>query len=216
MGDAKVYLSVPYAKKDAAKGCGARWDPEVRRWFVPAGADLFAVAEWLPEEPLPTEGSLRLAVLLLPRQCYACQGSITCVIGLRLPPQYGWIGTASIDIVAYLAIDDCGLALEPRIGRELRARLRIGPMEYRRTRLRPEGYAANTCWHCGATQGSFPLGEDLDTFLAGDRSRVKELWRDGVEVEVDATFLRGFADDDGPPDPERGQDWQAPPPGGGA
>lgn len=30
----RTYLNVPYARKDAAKNLGARWDQGARRWFI--------------------------------------------------------------------------------------------------------------------------------------------------------------------------------------
>jgi ribonuclease HI len=30
----KIYLNVPFAKKDEAKGLGARWDPTAKKWYV--------------------------------------------------------------------------------------------------------------------------------------------------------------------------------------
>ena len=30
----KIYLSVPYAKKDKAKEQGAKWDPSIKKWWI--------------------------------------------------------------------------------------------------------------------------------------------------------------------------------------
>lgn len=42
-----VDLQVPYAKKDAAKALGARWDSDRKTWYAPDGARLDAFAEWM-------------------------------------------------------------------------------------------------------------------------------------------------------------------------
>ncbi len=39
MSNGKVYLDCPYPDKDACKALGGRWDPEYRKWYVPAGID---------------------------------------------------------------------------------------------------------------------------------------------------------------------------------
>ena len=39
-------LNVPFAEKDAAKELGARWDPELKKWFVPRGVDSSPFAKW--------------------------------------------------------------------------------------------------------------------------------------------------------------------------
>lgn len=43
-----TYLDVPYEEKDEAKALGAKWDPDLKRWFVPKGLDIADFAEWLP------------------------------------------------------------------------------------------------------------------------------------------------------------------------
>jgi Domain of unknown function (DUF5710) len=43
-----VELAVPFAEKDEAKRLGAKWHPERKVWFVPAGQDATPFARWLP------------------------------------------------------------------------------------------------------------------------------------------------------------------------
>jgi Domain of unknown function (DUF5710) len=40
-------LNVPFADKDQAKALGALWQPDKKRWVVPAGLDLAPFAPWL-------------------------------------------------------------------------------------------------------------------------------------------------------------------------
>ena len=65
----------------------------------------------------------------------------------------------------------------------------IGPVLFRRTRPCPDGYLANTCVHCGSTQGALPLGEELIGFIGGDPSRTPLLWSDGLEVDYPLAAL---------------------------
>jgi len=44
----RTYLAVPYQEKDQVKQLGARWDRQIKAWYVPAGVDLEAFAVWLP------------------------------------------------------------------------------------------------------------------------------------------------------------------------
>lgn len=46
----KTYLDVPFEEKDEAKALGAKWDPDIKRWFVPQGIDVEDFSQWLPEE----------------------------------------------------------------------------------------------------------------------------------------------------------------------
>jgi hypothetical protein len=42
-----VFLTVPYAEKDAAKALGARWNPTRRRWYVADGVATEPFANWI-------------------------------------------------------------------------------------------------------------------------------------------------------------------------
>lgn len=44
----RLYLNVPLAEKDEAKGLGARWDPGVKCWWVAADAYHGAITRWSP------------------------------------------------------------------------------------------------------------------------------------------------------------------------
>ena len=54
-----VVLNVPYAEKDEAKDLGARWDPDLRKWFVPEGSDIRPFSRWFEPEADFTEGKGR-------------------------------------------------------------------------------------------------------------------------------------------------------------
>jgi hypothetical protein len=40
-------LNVPFADKDQAKALGAHWQPDTKRWIVPAGLDLAPFTSWI-------------------------------------------------------------------------------------------------------------------------------------------------------------------------
>ena len=42
-----VFLTVPYAEKDAAKALGARWNPTRRRWYVADGVATEPFTKWI-------------------------------------------------------------------------------------------------------------------------------------------------------------------------
>ena len=50
------YLDVPFREKDQVKALGARWDPAVKKWYVPEGKDPAAFELWHSQS-----GSLELA-----------------------------------------------------------------------------------------------------------------------------------------------------------
>lgn len=50
----RLWLDVPYSEKDAAKAAGARWDPDVRRWYATRREQLPALDRWVPRGPQMT------------------------------------------------------------------------------------------------------------------------------------------------------------------
>ena len=46
----RVYLNCPYSEKDICKGAGGRWDPEVKKWYVPEGDDPNLFKRWLSKK----------------------------------------------------------------------------------------------------------------------------------------------------------------------
>ena len=71
----RLWLDVPYAEKDAAKSAGARWDPDVRRWYAPQVALLPKLERWQSRMPDLLPGEDRtfgdgLFVDLVPSTCW--------------------------------------------------------------------------------------------------------------------------------------------------
>lgn len=73
----KVYLSVPYSEKEAAKGLGAKWDSSRKKWYAPKGEKQL-VERWpLNDSPIQglkgedrSYGGSQLFVDLVPRSCW--------------------------------------------------------------------------------------------------------------------------------------------------
>ena len=75
MGD-PIWLDVPFSDKDAAKAAGARWNPQLRRWYAPR-PNIRELDPWLalPELPELLPGEDRtfgsgLFVDLIPASCW--------------------------------------------------------------------------------------------------------------------------------------------------
>lgn len=45
-----IILEVPYAEKDQAKSLGARWNPKVKKWFIPEGVEKEKFSKWIKED----------------------------------------------------------------------------------------------------------------------------------------------------------------------
>ncbi|MFY2838051.1 exodeoxyribonuclease VII large subunit [Achromobacter xylosoxidans] len=50
----RTYLNSKFEERAQVKALGARWDPDLRKWYVPSGLDLEPFATWLPAAPAPS------------------------------------------------------------------------------------------------------------------------------------------------------------------
>ncbi len=174
MADTFVMLEVPINQKDEAKALGARWDPDARSWYVPAGRDATPFARWLPP-PVRTHGPTIPARLLgQAEHCYRCTGRGTALTGLLVSHRY------SLDPCGFISFDSVSRALAALVNdTPLAERYNIGRIRLRSSFAYPGGYVANACRYCDALWGSFPLQESVTEFLAGggtyDRLVIGEL-----------------------------------------
>ena len=47
----KNYIKVPFADKDAVKGLGAKWDMDMKSWYVPEDANKSTFSKWESHDP---------------------------------------------------------------------------------------------------------------------------------------------------------------------
>jgi hypothetical protein len=173
----RVYLDVPYAEKDEAKRLGARWDPTIRSWYLPAGVSPFPFARWLnpppgqPALPSPTAAisvgpgptcTARLLAIL--ERCWQCRKHTGCLLGILVPEDVADQVDHPEGFVQFnLIAEALAAAVDPSL---LRA-LQIGPLRLRYSRTVGGTYMANGCRHCDALQGNFPRMEKVREFQAG-------------------------------------------------
>lgn len=49
MNKNRFYLDTPYSEKDVVKKLEARWDPDVKKWYVPEDKDRNVFKRWWPK-----------------------------------------------------------------------------------------------------------------------------------------------------------------------
>ena len=54
-----IILNVPYAEKDQAKSLGARWCPDLKKWFIPKGIEAKPFSKWFPDGAAPSQSTPR-------------------------------------------------------------------------------------------------------------------------------------------------------------
>lgn len=77
-----VILEVPYSQKDEAKALGAKWNPNIKKWFITSKDDKSKFVKWLSKQPKPDSAefqpgnslTLKQKIYLLRswENCYKC------------------------------------------------------------------------------------------------------------------------------------------------
>ena len=129
----------------------------------PADADPAIFRRWLDPQPREYTGQPVLVRLVqLPEDCWSCGARSCPIVGAELPGEWaaypdGWA-----------TFGECSEGILATASQELLDAHDVGPIEWRRTKIVPEGYWADTCPYCRATFGNFPLLEGLqDAYMQG-------------------------------------------------
>lgn len=68
-------LEVSFAEKEQAKELGARWNPRLKKWYVPEDLDISAFSQWVPDEPEEIFAYAPLYLVKSVERCWKCGGS---------------------------------------------------------------------------------------------------------------------------------------------
>ncbi|MFT4718419.1 MAG: hypothetical protein ACI9IL_000750 [Rickettsiales bacterium] len=50
LAEQDIFLDVSFSQKDEAKSFGARWNPKIKKWFIPAGINKSPLKKWIPKK----------------------------------------------------------------------------------------------------------------------------------------------------------------------
>ena len=56
---ANTNLKVPFNEKDQAKALGAKWNAELKLWYVPQGVDSTPFGKWFTNTPIATQSTAK-------------------------------------------------------------------------------------------------------------------------------------------------------------
>lgn len=56
---ANTNLKVPFNEKDQAKALGAKWNAELKLWYVPQGVDSTPFEKWFTTTPIATQSNAK-------------------------------------------------------------------------------------------------------------------------------------------------------------
>eukprot|EP00965_Chrysotila_dentata_P162337 5361088-Pleurochrysis_carterae.AAC.1 len=77
-----LYLSVPFAEKEAAKNLGARWDPARKKWYVPSHLNNAPFVKWSSNVQL--SGPTGSTNSVLHKRCHTSGAIGSCATGSGL------------------------------------------------------------------------------------------------------------------------------------
>jgi uncharacterized protein DUF5710 len=144
-----IPLEVPEEDNDEVEALGGRWDPACRLWWAPA-EDLAAYERWLPEwhwVDSPSIPTVPAEVVSMGTRCWLCSSVVSVVAGARANGGGGRF---------FVSFDDLAPFLVSQVDPAVLAAHGIGPIRWRHSRPRPEGYLANGCACCDAMKAMPP------------------------------------------------------------
>lgn len=145
-----IRLEVPYNEKDSAKSKGARWNPDLKTWYVNDISLLRGVSRWLRECNIICEN---LYLLKMDHTCWKCRRDIE-VVCLATDQSYAsvngkYIKNPNIQLLSY--VHNMPKNLEDYL-------IRFDyKLSYSKTIK--EVYFVNHCCHCHSIQGDNFLHE---------------------------------------------------------
>ena len=157
-----MFLNVPYAEKDEAKSLGAKWNANVKKWYIDVETEHYIkFAKWILKD---TDEAIiaREYVYIIEgvQKCWKCHQN-TQVIGLGISEYINIYGDPDHPQVEYYDDDELHLAwvddeadIPPKLLKYLKGKYSV-KMGYSKTL--EDMCFANHCDCCGALQGNYFL-----------------------------------------------------------
>lgn len=184
-----LLLNVPFNEKDVAKGLGARWSPELKKWYVQNKSDYPKFVKWISKNE---NGNFEIICDFLyivegMNTCFKC-GKITRVIGYGIENYYEFRDMGDF------GKDHCFESGEIHIASHIKpmpaALLEYIQSQYnykeRYSKTIKGSYLANCCDNCDVLQGDFFLFNEIDSpFFVYDKAAASKLKLYKIPLEHD-------------------------------
>lgn len=183
-----LILNVPFNEKDEAKKLGARWNPDIKKWYIHKREDYYKFAKWI----LPYGNIIvcdSIYIIEGEQKCFKCTKN-TRVIGFGLEKYIYMEMDDSIDedgneceeCVMHLSeeYNDNNISIVGTIYPIPQFILEYVQNNYnykmRYSKTTKESHMNNCCEHCDVLQGDFFLFEEVDSpFYLDSIEKVKKL-----------------------------------------
>lgn len=169
---ARIELNVPFSQKDEAKKLGAKWDPEMRKWYITDSLSLGAFEKWLPSQYTSLMGSGNPVYRLRSSYYYIVESYTVCWRCREMTSVHSFMLPSPHEIFEYLDEEvgnktDSGgwearhhntiLSSLVGIPSTVADKLSLVTKRYFPKYSKKAGYTyyMNHCEHCNAAQGDF-------------------------------------------------------------
>ncbi len=156
-----LLLNVPYVEKDQAKALGAKWNPELKRWYADVPRDYYKFRKWFSDPKANLVVCNQIYIVVGKDRCFRCKND-TNVISLAVDAYDNLKGTPSSfcdgDIHFIEDIENPPEALQKYL---------LDNHRYYKgySKTTQNYYFGNHCEHCGTLQGNYYLYHEIDSLF---------------------------------------------------
>lgn len=213
---ARISLIVPFSQKDEAKSLGARWDPNLKIWYVPEGVEIGPLARWLPvtehsdleHEPEFHVRASYYYVMESVSSCWSCS-NWTRVFSFQLPEEHEQFDYVEDEDEGFALTSNLGEwkcqgyrgtvsnvdSLAPQVAKQIHRFTDRFKHAYSRTA--DSRYLMNHCEHCGAKLGDFFMhSEPGGAFFPTSPDEAQRMILVRINERFEANCSVGFASED--------------------
>lgn len=174
-----ILLNVPYAEKDEAKKLGARWNPQLKKWYCENRNDYSKLKKWISKKDSFFVVCDCLYIIEGINICFKCKKP-TRVIGFGIE-SYMEFEDGYTDEVCYDKGGEIHIAshIDPipqKLSEYIQEKYNY---KYRYSKFANRTYLANCCDNCDVLQGDYFLFNEVDS----------PFW---IEDEIAASKLKLF------------------------
>ena len=172
-----LLLNVPYEEKDEAKALGARWNADIKKWYVFSGKDYHKFDKWIARKKYNTIICDRIYVIVGMMKCFRCHKQ-TPVVGIGIDQFFSIEDERSgkrnysfnnEDIHICPTFPELPVELLDYLSKNYGVRT-----DYSKTVQ--ASYIANHCSNCSTIQGNFFIFDEVDSpFFITNSETVKDL-----------------------------------------
>ncbi|MBO4859185.1 MAG: hypothetical protein J5527_11815 [Treponema sp.] len=188
-----LLLNVPYEEKDEAKSLGAKWNPELKKWYIQNTEDCGKFMKWIWKDYKDYE-----ELYILKDHLYIAEGIRICnkckketrVIGLGIDKYYQvYDENEDYNFSAHLCEED-DIEIGP-ITEDLPKQILdycMNNWNFKKTFSKTirSSYLANCCDNCNSLQGNHFLFSEVDTpFVFFDVNKAKNLKLHEIKFKYD-------------------------------